>query len=77
MKAPAAIITWLRGLHRAYKFAILLIAAWAPFLFPKNPLFTCVLMGITTAVFFLATGPKPAVPRLDPQGLPESSDVEP
>lgn len=54
MKSADGIIVWLRGLHRGYKFAILLIAAWAPFMFPENPLFAGVLMAVTTAVFFMA-----------------------
>jgi hypothetical protein len=61
MKPWGAFITYLRGLHRGYKFAILLIAAWAPFIFPVDPVFTGVLMAVMTAVFFIATGGKPVI----------------
>ena len=71
------VIGWLRGLNRGYKFAVLLVAAWAPFMFPENPLFTGVLMGLTTALFFIATGPKPVVGKLEPKALRERPDVEP
>ncbi len=77
MKSADRIIGWLRGLHRGYKFAVLLVAAWAPFMFPENPLFTGVLMGLTTALFFAATGPKPVVGKVEPKALRERPDVEP
>ena len=73
MKPVDALITWLRGLHRGYKFAILLIAAWAPFIFPLDPLFTGVLMALTTAVFFIATGSKPVVTAKKPNSAPENA----
>jgi hypothetical protein len=57
MKSASGALAWLRGIKRGYKFAILLLAAWAPFLFPQDPLLTCVLMGTSTLIFFLATGP--------------------
>jgi hypothetical protein len=71
------VIGWLRGLNRGYKFAVLLVAAWAPFMFPENPLFTGVLMGLGTALFFIATGPKPVVGKVEPKVLRERPDVEP
>jgi hypothetical protein len=46
----------LRGLHRGYKLAVLLIAAWAPFLLPNHPLMTWALMALMTLLFFIATG---------------------
>ena len=46
----------LRGLHRGYKLAVLLIAAWAPFLLPNHPLMTWALMALTTLLFYIATG---------------------
>ena len=66
MKSAAPAIEWLRGLHRGYKFAILLIAAWAPFLFPENPLLTWALMTAMTALFFMATGRRAASARNEP-----------
>lgn len=51
----------LRGLHRGYKFAILLIAAWAPFLFPENPAIGGTVMATMTALFFLVTTKKAVV----------------
>jgi hypothetical protein len=81
MKSRVTIIVWLRGLKRGYKFAILLIAAWAPFLFPEHPVVTGLLMGLCTAVFFVATGsgrPTPTVTAgsVDPVNL-KDSHVEP
>jgi hypothetical protein len=73
MKLVDALITWLRRLHRGYKFAILLIAAWAPFIFPVDPLFTGVLMALTTAVFFVATGSKPVITAKEPNSAREDA----
>ena len=52
----AAVVGWFRGLQRGYKFAILLVEAWAPFVLPRNPVITGVLMQIATVVFFISTG---------------------
>jgi hypothetical protein len=76
MKLVNALITWLRGLHRGYKFAILLIAAWAPFIFPLDPLFTEVLMALTTAIFFVATGRKTVATANDVRVAREDADGE-
>jgi len=64
MKA-GAIVGWFRGLRRGYKFAIVLVAAWAPLVLPRNPVITGVLMQIATVVFFISTGQKSA--RCGPQ----------
>jgi hypothetical protein len=74
MKPGLAFIRWLRGLHRGYKFAILLIAAWAPLVFPDNPLFTAVLMAVTTAAFFIATGRKAVVTANQPNAAREDAN---
>jgi hypothetical protein len=63
----------LRGLHRGYKFAILLIAAWAPFLFPENPAAGGIVMATMTALFFLVTTKKPVPAR--GSSWAEKSDV--
>jgi hypothetical protein len=81
MRSRVTIVAWLRGLKRGYKFAILLVAAWAPFLFPEHPVMTGFLMGLCTAVFFVATGPPkptPAAPvgSVDSDSL-KDSHVEP
>lgn len=57
MTSGSAILEWFRGWHRAYKFAVLLVAAWAPFLFPESPALTSVVMAIGTILFFVVTGP--------------------
>jgi hypothetical protein len=57
MSERTAVIDRLRGLHRGLKFAILLIAAWAPFMFPSAPWAGGVLMAAMTALFFLVTSP--------------------
>jgi multisubunit Na+/H+ antiporter MnhB subunit len=67
MNWGVAVLEWLRAWPRSYKFSVLLIAAWAPFLFPESPLLAGVIMAITTTLFFLVTGPKPA--RRDPESL--------
>src|SRR5579862_9838355 len=48
-------ILWLRGLHRGYKFGILMIAAWAPAAFPRHPIVAAIILAVASAVFFLAT----------------------
>lgn len=76
MKLWNTLIVWLRGLHRGIKFVILLIAAWAPWMFPKKPLFGGVLMALTTALFFLATGRSTAVATNTPPLDREKADAE-
>jgi Sec-independent protein secretion pathway component TatC len=71
------LIAWLRGLHRGYKFAILLVAAWAPFIFPNHPLMTWALMALMTILFFIATGRGKLVARTEPSVAHEKADVEP
>jgi tryptophan-rich sensory protein len=56
MKSPPTLVAWLKDLKRGYKFAILLTAAWSPFLFPEHPVLTGLLMGLCTTIFLLATG---------------------
>ena len=46
---------WLQGLHRRYKFAILLTAAWAPVIFPRRPFMAAGILVIATALFLIAT----------------------
>ena len=65
MNAAAPIIQWLRGWHRGYKFGVLLIAAWAPFLFPASPMLTSVVMAIATTLFFVITGPRTTALRAE------------
>jgi uncharacterized membrane protein len=72
MNSSTPAILWLRRRHRGTKFAILLVAAWAPFLLPRNPLVAGVLMAITSGLFFAATGwAKTDAPRID-QELPDA-----
>jgi len=78
MKYASLLVQRLRRLHRGYKFAILLIAAWAPFVSPENPAIGGLLMGSMTALFFLATGPKTAIdPAAGRPALPEVRDGHP
>ena len=63
MTKPAAVpLRWLRGLHRVYKLGILLIAAWAPVSFPRQPFMAAGILVIATALFLMATrsAPQPA-----------------
>jgi len=39
---------WLQGLHRRYKFAILLTAAWAPVIFSRRPFMAAEFLVIAT-----------------------------
>ena len=71
------LIAWLRGLHRGYKFAILLVAAWAPFTFPNHPLITWALMALMTILFFVATARGRVVSGAQPNLTHEKADVEP
>jgi hypothetical protein len=75
MRSRVTIVAWLRGLKRGYKFAILLVAAWAPFLFPEHPVVTGLLMGLCTVVFFVATGPVKATPTAT-IGLVDSDNLK-
>lgn len=67
----------LRGLHRGYKLAVLLIAVWAPFLLPNHPLMTWALMALMTLLFFIATGRSRTVAAAEPLIGQEKADVEP
>jgi hypothetical protein len=71
------LIAWLRGLHRGFKLAILMIAAWAPFLLPDHPLMTWAVMALMTLLFFIATGRGRTVATIDPLIEHERADVEP
>jgi hypothetical protein len=74
MNSNAPLILWLRQQHRGAKFAILLIAAWAPFLLPRSPLLAGLLMTTATGLFWLATGPSAA--HATP-GVEKPADGEP
>jgi hypothetical protein len=76
MNSAAPILEWLRGWHRGYKFAVLLIATWAPFLFPESPILTTVVMAFATTLFFVVTGPKVGVRDAEPIMERESRDPE-
>jgi hypothetical protein len=71
------LLTRLRGLHRGYKLAMLLIAGWAPFLLPNHPLMTWALMVLMTFLFFIATGRSETVTTAEPLIGQEKADVEP
>jgi hypothetical protein len=70
------LIAWLRGLHRGYKFAILLVAAWAPFIFPGHPLLTWALMALMSILFFIATTRRKVVATTERRAGHEKVDVE-
>ena len=55
MRIPAVPTLWLQGLHRSYKLAILLIAAWAPVILPRRPFMAAGIVLIGTALFLMAT----------------------
>jgi len=76
MNSAAPILEWLRGWHRGYKFAVLLVAAWAPFLLPECPILTSAVMGVATTLFFVVTGPKAAIRDAEPTLERESRDPE-
>jgi hypothetical protein len=46
---------WLQGLHRGYKYGILMVAAWTPVAFPRHPIIIAVVLAMASALFFLAT----------------------
>lgn len=71
-----SLIAWLRGLHRGYKFAILLGAAWAPFVYPDHPLITWAFMVLMTILFFMATARRKVVATTELPLGHEKSDVE-
>ncbi len=76
MNSAAPILEWLRGWHRGYKFAVLLIAAWAPLLFPESPILTSVVMAVATTLFFVVTGPKAATRHAESTTERERCDPE-
>ena len=55
MKSFLQSAQWLRERRRSAKFAILLVAAWAPFLLPHHPLLAGALMTCASGVFLTAT----------------------
>ena len=71
------LIAWLRGIHRGYKLAILLVAAWAPFIFPNHPLITWALMALMSTLFFIATARGRVVSGTQPSLTHEKADAEP
>ena len=76
MNSAAPILEWLRGWHRGYKFGVLLIAAWAPFMFPENPILTTIVMAVATTLFFVITGPKSATRHAESTTERERCDPE-
>jgi hypothetical protein len=52
---PVALTLWLQGLRRRYKLAILLIAAWAPVIFPRRPFMAAGILVIAAVLFLIAT----------------------
>jgi hypothetical protein len=75
MTSAQCLIGWLRGLHRGYKFAILLMAAWAPFVCPGYPLLTWALMAVMTLLFFIATARRSVIATTEPPAIHENADV--
>jgi len=67
MNSAAPILEWLRGWHRGYKFGVLLIAAWAPFMFPENPILTTIVMAVATTLFFVVTAQRRPSEMLNPR----------
>jgi hypothetical protein len=76
MNSAAPILEWFRGWHRGYKFGVLLIAAWAPFMFPESPVLTTVVMAVATTLFFVVTGPKAATRHAESTTELERCDPE-
>jgi len=75
MTSSVHLLERLRGVHRGYKFALLLIAAWAPFLFPESAFMAGALMALATALFFLVTT-KPADTQNDIPMAREKGDAD-
>jgi len=75
MTSSVQFLKRLRGLPRGYKCAVLLTAAWAPFLIPESPLVAGALMALATALFFLATT-KPADAQNDITMAREKGDAD-
>ena len=76
MNSAAPILQWLRGWRRGYKFGVLLIAAWAPFLFPESPILTTFVMAVGTTLFFVVTAPKAAIRGAESTVEQKSHDFE-
>jgi hypothetical protein len=69
VKAASSAVESLRALHRGYKLALVLLAAWAPMLLARHLWLGIGVMSGCTATFLLATrGPvaKPSHPLPEP-----------
>jgi hypothetical protein len=56
----------LNALHRRAKFAVLMIAAWAPLVLSQHPLVAAAVLMTATVVFFLATRAQAAAASSEP-----------
>jgi hypothetical protein len=68
MTIAALPMRWLRDIRRAYKFVILMFAAWAPVALPRHPFVAAAILLSATVLFLLATRSEP---------VPISSECEP
>ncbi len=59
---PQAVL-WLRGLHRGFKFGILMIAVWTLVLGTAHPFVVLFVAGPAAALFYVSTtGPRAKAP---------------
>jgi hypothetical protein len=76
VRIPAAPTLWLQGLHRGYKYGILMVAAWTPVAFPRHPFIMAVVLVMATSLFFLAT-PSERTPAGGATASGEKADAYP
>ena len=56
-------VLWLRGLHRGYKFGVLMIAVWTLVFGAAHPLVVLFVAGPAAALFYVSTtGPRAKTP---------------
>jgi hypothetical protein len=55
---------------------VLLLAGWAPLLLPESPLWTAILMGFATALFFVMTGLRSESQEPEPLSAHGTPDAE-
>ncbi len=76
MNDAPQLFKWLRSRHRGCPFAVLLLAGWAPLLLPQSPLWTAILMGFATALFFVMTGLRSESQEPEPLSAHGSPDAK-
>ena len=71
VNAPSLAVQWLRGLHRGYKFGILMLGVWTLVLGAAHPFVVFFVAGPAAAIFYVST----MVPRSMPPVPEDHADA--